>query len=256
MNRLFLCLIIMKQKYKNYTEEDFEVWKILFNRQFDNLQDKGSQKYLDCLMAMKEVLHAHKIPDFEELNAFLNAHTGWQIEVVKGLIPVNDFFELLSQQKFCSSTWLRKKSQIDYLEEPDMFHDIFGHIPLLLNPSFARFTRKLGELGVQYKDHPFILLGLQRLYWFTIEFGLIKENNVIKSYGAGIMSSFGETNHIQNDLIEIEPYQIQEIVNQKFVTDKIQNRYRIIESFDELFQSIPVLEGVFSLQKNNLIPTF
>lgn len=234
----------MKQNYNNYTSEDFQVWKILFDRQFENLKTKGSQKYLDCLISMKEVLHAEKIPDFKDLNLFLLEHCGWQIEVVKGLIPVTEFFQLLSERKFCSSTWLRNKSQIDYLEEPDMFHDIFGHIPLLLNPSFANFTQKLGDLGVQFKDSPTTLLSLQRLYWFTIEFGLIKEQDQVKSYGAGIMSSFGETNHIQNDSIQIEPYLIPEIIAQEFVTNEIQNKYRIIESFDQLFQSIPQLEQI------------
>jgi phenylalanine-4-hydroxylase len=238
----------MKQNYNNYTTEDFQVWKILFNRQFENLKTKGSQKYMDCLISMNDVLHAEKIPDFEELNVFLNQSCGWQIEVVKGLIPVTDFFQLLSERKFCSSTWLRNKNQIDYLEEPDMFHDIFGHIPLLLNPQFANFTQQLGELGIQFKDSPGILLGLQRLYWFTIEFGLIKEHNKIKSYGAGIMSSFGETNHIHDDHILIESYEIHEIIAQEFVTDEIQNKYRVIEDFDQLFQSISQLKKMFSIK--------
>ena len=237
----------MKQHFNNYTTEDMEVWQTLFKRQVSNLKTKGSKHYLDCLNQMAPVLSEHSIPYFEDMNHFLMANCGWQIEVVKGLIPVDEFFELLANKRFCSSTWVRSKAQLDYLEEPDMFHDIFGHIPLLLNPQYARFTQRLGQLGVRFKDSPYILTQLQRIYWFTIEFGLILEDGKAKCYGAGLISSFGETNHVFNDDITIEPYNISEVVDQVFTSDEIQNRYRLIDNFDALFESIEALETLFEL---------
>ena len=134
----------MIQQYDKYKQEDHEVWKILFERQVENLQDKASSMYIDCIKNMSSVLNAKQIPDFRKLDDFLLAKTGWSIEVVKGLIPVDDFFELLSNKRFPSSTWLRSRAQLDYLEEPDMFHDIFGHVPLLINEEYSALMHQIG----------------------------------------------------------------------------------------------------------------
>jgi phenylalanine-4-hydroxylase len=189
----------MEQIMQNYTDEDFKVWKILFNRQIENLKTRSANEYLSALDEMNEYLNADEIPDFSKLNYWLKNKTGWQIEVVEGLIPVDDFFDLLSEKKFCSSTWLRSESQLDYLEEPDMFHDIFGHVPLLANEVFSEYLHRFGKIGNHYRNDKEILLQLERLYWYTIEFGLINtsgKKNDNKVYGAGIISSFGETNRI------------------------------------------------------------
>lgn len=170
----------MKQNMKNYTTEDFKVWKLLFDRQTENLKVKGSKDYLAALNLMQPVLHGNDIPEFKKMNRWFESQTGWNIEVVPGLIPVEEFFELLSQKRFCSSTWLRSLKNLDYLEEPDMFHDTFGHIPLLANPVFSEFVYEFGKLGKEFIHDKEKLLQLQRLYWFTIEFGVIKENGVIK----------------------------------------------------------------------------
>lgn len=241
----------MKQNYSNYTKEDQDVWHILFERQMKNLRDKACHEYLDCLHEMSSVLNGKNIPKFSKLNAILSNKTGWSIEVVPGLIPVDDFFKLLAQKKFCSSTWLRKKSQLDYLEEPDMFHDIFGHIPLFMNEVFADFVHRFGLLGVKHLNNPAILTQLQRLYWFTIEFGLFNQKNCI--YGAGIISSFGESNHIFNDKIEVFPFNIKKVLNQNFINSEIQQLYFSIESFDELYNSISEVEKMFS---NNEVTMF
>ena len=187
MNRAFFILKFktMKQHYEQYTEEDFLVWNTLFNRQVENLQEKSCNEYLYCLSQLKEVMNADSIPDFNLLNAQLKLATGWTIEVVPGLIPVDEFFALLEKKKFSASTWLRNMEQLDYLEEPDMFHDIFGHIPLFMDQSYANFAQKMGALGVKHASNEEVLLQLQRIYWFTIEFGLIEQNG-IKLYGAGI----------------------------------------------------------------------
>jgi len=226
------------QEYNKYTPEDFEVWKLLFERQEINLQNKACKSYLDALKELNKVLIADEVPKFEKINEVLLAKNGWSIEVVPGLIPVEDFFELLAQKKFCSSTWLRSKAQLDYLEEPDMFHDIFGHIPLLMNESYSNFAQKLGEVGVKNIENKEIVLQLQRLYWFTIEFGLKKGTNKTEIYGAGIMSSFGESNYIYEANTEIIPFNFSSVINRPFKTDEIQSLYYEIESYDELYNSL------------------
>lgn len=235
--------LTMKQEMDKYTQEDFEVWKILFERQVENLKTKGSQHYRTALNNMSEVLNANSIPNFNELNSFFKSETGWTIEVVPGLIPVEDFFTLLADKKFCSSTWLRSKENLDYLEEPDMFHDTFGHIPLLSNPVFSAFTHEFGKIGLKYLANEKALIQLQRLYWFTIEFGVILEDQ-IKAYGAGIMSSFGETNRIANKECSFLEFDIEAILNKEFRNDVMQEEYFVVASFDQLFECLPKAEAV------------
>ena len=233
----------MIQNYDKYVSEDFEVWKILFNRQVENLKGKAHPEYLGCLGLIGDVLNADKIPHFEELNEILMAENGWSIVVVPGLIPVDHFFKLLSEKKFCSSTWLRKMSQLDYLEEPDMFHDVFGHVPLLMNPEYSNFVQKFGELGVRYGHNKTVEKQLQRLYWFTIEFGLIKQNSDTRIYGAGILSSSGESDHIFSDEITVSPYNVEKIIENDFITSEIQTQYYEINSLEQLYQSVGELEN-------------
>ena len=231
----------MKQIFSNYTQEDHAVWKTLFDRQFDNLQQLASREYLAALEDMKSVLHGERIPKFEDLNEWFAPRTGWQIHCVPGLIPVNEFFELLAQKKFCSSTWLRTRAQLDYLEEPDMFHDIFGHIPLLSNPVYSDFIHQFGVLGASFKHREDIQIYLQRLYWFTIEFGLIQQDNGTRIYGAGILSSFGESNICMTDAKNQFEFNLDEIIHKPYDTDVIQTDYFIIESLDQLFNAIKQL---------------
>lgn len=235
-------MVAMIQDYSKYNDEDFLVWKTLFERQVKNLQGKAHPEYLDSLEKLKEVLNPNRIPKFEELSAALKAENGWEIVVVPGLIPVDDFFRLLSERKFCSSTWLRKMSQLDYLEEPDMFHDIFGHTPLLMNKEYADFVQQFGKLGVKYGHNKVVEKQLQRLYWFTIEFGLIKHQEKNSIYGAGILSSSGESNHIFNDEINVSPYNVDKILNNDFITSEIQTQYYEIESLEQLYLSLGKLE--------------
>jgi len=227
----------MKQSFNNYTAADREVWKILFGRQKLNLETKGSKAYTESLLRMSPVLNAEHLPNFDLIGKWFKEHTGWSIAVVPGLIPVDEFFEHLAHKRFCSSTWLRNIKNLDYLEEPDMFHDIFGHIPLLSDPVFSSFMQQFGKLGVQHANKKEVVIQLQRLYWFTIEFGVIHEEK-IRSYGAGIMSSFGETNHVEAGHVEFLPFSLEEIIETDFRTDSVQQKYFILQSFDQLFGSI------------------
>lgn len=230
----------MKQLFKNYTSIDHQVWEILFTRQINNLKDKACSEYMAAIEEMRDVLYSSKIAQFSQLDDWFSEKTKWKLECVPGLIPVEDFFELLSKKQFCSSFWLRSPKNLDYLEEPDMFHDIFGHIPLLSNSTYSDFIHEFGKLGKTFIHNPIKLKALQRLYWFTIEFGLIQQNG-LKIYGAGILSSFSESNSCLQNHFEKTNFEMDEVITKDFHTDKIQNHYFVIQSFEALFNSIEEL---------------
>lgn len=249
----------MKQDLKSYTAEDQNVWTTLFERQLINLNTKASDDYMTCLEGMKAVLNASELPNFNRINDWFKSSTGWQIEVVPGLIPVEDFFKLLSEKKFCSSTWLRTMEQLDYLEEPDMFHDIFGHIPLLSNPIFSEFALEFGKIGVQNIDDTEFLEQLQRLYWFTIEFGLINTTKGRRIYGAGLISSFGESTSSLSDTVSVVPFDLKKILAQSFKSDAPQNLYFEINSLNDLYTAIMKLKKettTWKIKENKLEKTF
>jgi len=226
----------------NYTVEDHEIWGILFDRQLENLKGVVCDEYFDSLETLSETLNNKGVPDFRNVDKVLLDRTGWSIEVVAGLIEVEPFFTLLAAKRFCSSTWIRKRSQLDYLEEPDMFHDTFGHIPLLVHPQYAEAMRLIGELGVKYIDNPDAIIRLKRLYWFTIEFGLIKGVDKIEIYGAGIISSSGETKHIyESEDVQVLPFDMQAIFDTPFNNDEIQWKYFELESMEQLYTEIAQL---------------
>jgi len=232
----------LKQEYDKYTPEDYSVWKILFDRQISVLNNVASREYLNGIKSIG--FRGEKIPDFSEVNTILGNSTGWSIVVVPGIISEPEFFKLLSQKKFPATTWLRKMSQLDYLEEPDMFHDVFGHMPLLTNTMFSDFFEAIGKIGVQHINHNKITAMLGRMYWFTVEFGLINENGKKKIYGAGIISSGGETKFSLSDEPQHLPFDAQVIMNTPFQNDKIQDKYFLIESFNQLCNSIETIKKI------------
>lgn len=223
----------MKQNYPAYTDNDRLVWSTLYKRQRENLEGKAHALYLECLDELRPVMNEDRIPNFDDLNAALDKATGWSIHVVKGLIPVEAFFELLAQRKFPASTWLRTMEQLDYLEEPDMFHDIFGHIPMLLDPQYAAFMHEFGSFGAKNLKKAHVVRALQNLYWFTIEFGVVSSPTQV--YGAGIISSFGETNHIYHPTTTVNPFVYKQVAEHSFINSEIQQEYYRIEALDELF---------------------
>jgi phenylalanine-4-hydroxylase len=227
----------MKQEWKKYTEEDHAVWKILFERQLQNLQGKAWDEYLNSISLAG--LTAEEVPDFYQVELALSKQTGWEIEVVPGIISVDEFLRLLARKRFCSSTWLRSRAQLDYLEEPDMFHDIFGHIPLLINKSYSDFVVAFARLGLHYLHHPQAVMLLERLYWFTIEFGMMRSNGKLQIYGAGILSSFGESKHVFGKDILLRPFTAEAVLLTPFRNNEIQKQYFVVEEINDLWNCLP-----------------
>ena len=229
------------QIYANYTSQDFDVWKMLFNRQMNILNNTVSDEYLRAIDTIG--FRENKIPDFQEVNQVLADTTGWKIEVVPNICPEAKFFECSANKTFTSTCWLRTMDQLDYLEEPDMFHDVFGHMPLLSNDNYANFFSDFGKIAIQYLDNADAIQLLSRLYWYTIEFGLINENNQLKIYGAGIISSNGETKNAIGSATSKMPFDIDVILETSYRTDIIQDKYFVIDSFEQLYSSVSQIQS-------------
>ena len=231
----------MDQAYNKYTDEDFKVWRILFERQMEQIPVVASQEYIAGLQKIK--FTASEIPHFKKTNVLLSELTGWRLHVVKGLIPNKEFFELMSNRFFPATTWLRTLAQLDYLEEPDMFHDVFGHVPMLTNQPLCNFLAELSRIALRFIDNPHAIEIISRLYWFTIEFGLINENGKLKIYGAGILSSRGESHYaLKSPVPQRVPFNVREMFDTPYIKEKYQDKYFVIDSYEQLFGSIPAIE--------------
>lgn len=235
----------MEQQYSNYTEEHQWVWQQLFTRQLENLKTKGTGLFYKSAVQLADVFHEKQIPSLEELSNKLLQKTGWQIHIVPGFIPATEFLSLLAEKKFSASTWLRSPAQLDYLEEPDMFHDIFGHLPILADKAYADFVHAVGLLGRRYAHNAACIGFIERFYWYTIEFGLIREAGEAKIYGAGIISSFGETNRIfEDNTIDIRPFNLEEILYLPFDKASLQPVYYLAKSYEQLYAALNDLQDV------------
>ncbi len=234
----------MRQIYGHYTKEDFEVWKILYERQISNLPGAACKAHMEGLDKVNFV--ANEIPHFEQTNEILKKTTGWQLAVVPGIVPDYTFFELMSNKRFPATTWLRKMRELDYLEEPDMFHDVFAHVPMLTNQDFVNFLEELSRIGLQYVGNDYAIELLARIYWFTVEFGLIDDEDGRRIYGAGILSSAGETKFCLSDEPPHYDFDVVTLAGTDFRKDVFQDRYFVIQSFEQLYQSIPEIKRVIA----------
>jgi len=228
-----------EQIYSNYTEEDFAVWKRLYEKQMYNLQGKVVDEFNLGIAHLN--FNADEIPNFEKINNKLLALTGWSIKTVPNLAEADLFFEQLSKRRFTSTCWLRSIEEFDYLQEPDMFHDIFAHVPMLCNKKYTDFFHKIGQLATSFHNQEAVKM-LQRLYWYTIEFGVLQTKDDLKIYGAGIISSVGEINNVYGGLAQIKPFNIQEVLHTPFEIDKVQPLYFYVESFDQLQKALDGIE--------------
>jgi len=228
---------VVDQPWDAYTAVDHDVWAQLFQRQRELLVGRASDAFLAAQDAMGMTPDA--IPKFEDLNAILQRATGWTLVGVEGLLPELTFFEHLANRRFPVTWWIRKPEQLDYLAEPDLFHDLFGHVPLLMNPLFADYMAAYGRGGV--KAHgigPEALVNLTRLYWYTVEFGLIREPRGLRIYGSGIVSSMGESRYcLESDAPNRIGFDLERIMRTRYRIDTYQKTYFVIDSFEQLMEA-------------------
>ncbi|MEJ8755939.1 phenylalanine 4-monooxygenase [Pontibacter sp. H259] len=241
--------MILTQNYSNYTTENHTVWAILFERQYQNLQGKAIPEFFEGLE--KVGFDRNHIPDFDEVNKRLKPLTGFEVVPAPGLVDDTLFFQLIAARKFPATVWIRSMAQLDYLEEPDMFHDVFGHVPLLTIPVYCQFLEQLSQLALQYTDRPDVIDLLTRIYWYTIEFGLFSKNGKAQIYGAGVLSSVGESNLAVSDASIKYRFDVEQVLNTTYIKETFQSQYFLITDFKELLDALPALsEALVALKES------
>jgi len=222
------------QNWDRYTEEEHATWDTLFARQAKLLPGRASNAWLKGLDVLR--LDKPGIPDFAELSERLMKLTGWQVVAVPGLVPDDVFFDHMANRRFVAGNFIRRPDQLDYLEEPDVFHDVFGHVPMLADPVFADYLEAYGRGGQRALGMD-ALKYLGRLYWYTVEFGLIAEPEGLRIYGSGIVSSFSESRFALDDpspnRIKLD---LARVMRTEYRIDDFQQNYFVIPSFDELLR--------------------
>ena len=225
----------IEQNWEDYSEEQHAIWRTLFERQQRLLVGRACGEYLEGLSRLG--VAADGIPDFCRLSDVLDGATGWRIVAVPGLVPDDVFFAHLARRRFPSTCFIRRRDQLDYLQEPDVFHDVCGHVPLLMNPVFADYMQAYGEgglkaLGLGHLQH------LARLYWYTVEFGLIATPAGLRIYGSGILSSAGESVYCLDDPRPTGlRFDLRRIMRTRYRIDAFQQLYFVIDDFQQLFDS-------------------
>ncbi len=223
------------QGFASYTQDENKVWQELYQRQYAIVQGRACDEYMAGLERLK--LPQDRVPQCPEVSKALKAATGWVLEPVPALISFDRFFALLAERRFPAATFIRRKEEIDYLKEPDIFHEIFGHCPMLTNPAAAEFTHTYGKLGMKATPEERILLA--RLFWFTVEFGLIQTPAGVRAYGGGILSSMSETVYsVESKVPERRPFNPVAALNTPYRIDVIQPIYYVLSDFEQLYQLV------------------
>ncbi|MEO8630519.1 MAG: phenylalanine 4-monooxygenase, partial [Betaproteobacteria bacterium] len=220
------------QRWDAYTASEHAVWKTLFERQTRLLPRRVCDAFKDGMRDLP--IDADRIPDFRRLSDVLMQRTGWQIVAVPGLVPDEVFFEHLANRRFPAGQFIRKPDELDYLEEPDIFHDVFGHVPMLLNPAIADYIQAYGVGGLRAQRLG-KLTNLARVYWYTVEFGLLQQADGLRIYGAGIASSFSESVFALDDASPNRVrFEVERVMRTRYRIDDFQETYFVIDSLDEL----------------------
>lgn len=220
------------QQLDRYSDEDHAVWRLLVEQQSALAQAHACEEFLEGLRTLGI---GDTIPDFDTVNARLTKLTGWRVVGVPGLIPDAAFYDHLAHRRFPVTVWIRTREELDYLVEPDLFHDFFGHVPLLSNPVFADYMQLYGQRGVEAGGKIGLLA---RLYWYTVEFGLIRTAKGLKIYGAGVLSSAAEVKHaIESKNVERLPFEATTVMQRPYEIDRLQNTYFVLDDFHQLFEA-------------------
>ncbi|HEY1710808.1 MAG TPA: phenylalanine 4-monooxygenase [Rhizomicrobium sp.] len=223
------------QHWERYGAAEHGVWRTLYERQSKVLPDRACGEFLDGLQKLQLV--SDQIPDLERMSDTLEKITGWRVVAVPSLVPDDVFFDHLANRRFPAGQFIRKPEELDYLEEPDIFHDVFGHVPMLAHPVFADYMQAYGKGGQRALTEFSALKNLARLYWYTVEFGLIEKPEGLRIYGSGIVSSRAESIYaVESPSPNRIHFDLERVMRTNYRIDDFQESYFVIGSFDELFQ--------------------
>ncbi len=237
------------QGWARYTPGEHAVWKTLFERQSRLLPGRACDAFLDGMRSLP--IGPDRIPDFGELSEALMKRTGWQVVAVPGLVPDDVFFEHLANRRFPSGNFIRQPHELDYLEEPDVFHDVFGHVPMLMNPAIADYIQAYGQGGLRAKSLG-VLDKLARVYWYTVEFGLVRQAEGLRIYGAGIASSASETVFsVEDPSPNRIGFNLERVMRTRYRIDDFQETYFVLDRLDDLLDLAAIDFAPFYEQARN-----
>ena len=231
---------LTEQRYEEYTAEQHAVWAELVRRRKPQIEAHACQAYLEGYKIIG--LEDDRLPNLAGISARLKPRTGWSTTPVSGFLPSDAFFEMLDARTFPTTTWLRSRESLGYTPEPDIFHDVFGHVPMHAHPVFADFLQHYGNVCSKIKDKE-TLERLGRLFWYTVEFGLIREGGRVKVYGSGVISSDNECTNVIEGGCEVREFDLDEVLGTPVRVDQIHHRLFAIESFDEIYEAMHEVEA-------------
>jgi phenylalanine-4-hydroxylase len=231
---------LIDQDYAAYTTEQHGTWAELVRRRMPQLEESAAQEYLDGFDSL--CLPYDRLPNLAAVSAKLERRTVWNTTPVSGFMPAPAFFEMLAARRFPTTTWLRSRDSLEYTPEPDIFHDVFGHVPMHAHPVFADFLATYGRLCSRIQDEA-ILERIGRVFWYTVEFGLIRQHGQVKVYGSGLISSNAECSNVLHEGCEVRPFTLDEVLRTPVKVDEMHDLLFAIESFDQIYEAVRTLES-------------
>jgi phenylalanine-4-hydroxylase len=249
------------QAWERYTRQEHGVWRTLFERQTKLLPGRACDEFVDGMKRLP--IGPHEIPDFRRLSEVLMKRTRWQVVAVPGLVPDEVFFEHLANRRFPAGQFIRKPDQLDYIEEPDVFHDVFGHVPMLMNPVMADYIQAYGVGGLRAQKLG-VLPQLARVYWYTVEFGLVEQAGGVRIYGSGIASSYTESVFSLEDPSPNRiGFALARVMRTRYRIDDFQETYFVIRDLDELLELAKIdfaplyaaVKGKAEFEPGEVLPT-
>jgi len=226
---------LIQQDYSSYTEDQHATWAELVSRRMPQLAKHAAEEYLEGFAIIG--LRTELLPDLSEISQRLNPRTGWSTVPVSGFMPGPAFFDMLAGRQFPTTTWLRSRDSLEYTPEPDIFHDVFGHVPMHAHPVFADFLAKYGQLCASIHDEA-LLERIGRIFWYTVEFGLMRQHGRVRVYGSGLISSNGECTNVLEGHCEVRDFSLEEVMNTPVQVDRMHSVLFAIESFDQIYEAL------------------
>ncbi|HZB89067.1 MAG TPA: phenylalanine 4-monooxygenase [Terracidiphilus sp.] len=226
---------LIRQDYAAYTPEQHAVWAELVSRVLPELEKHAAREYLEGFEIIG--LQEDCLPHLASVSTRLEPRTGWNSTPVSGFLPAPAFFEMLATRRFPTTTWLRSRESLEYTPEPDIFHDVFGHVPMHAHPVFADFLQYYGRVCAA-TSNPDVLEKLGRIFWYTVEFGVIRQNGEIKVYGSGLISSHGECKNVMDGNCAIHDFSLDEVLATPVKVDELHKLLFAVSSFDQIFEAM------------------